>query len=487
MAEAANKEGNEVKALDKVPTGIPGFDYVAMGGLPRGRATLIKGGSGSGKTIFGCQFLANGVRLGEGAVFVALEESPEDIRVNMAGLGMDIQSWEAEGRWTFVDATPVVDVEVVEIGSYDLDALLARITDAARRTGAKRMVLDSLGGLFAQFENRTMLRSELLRLCVLLKREGLTVLLLGEQTIGEESPYQLESYLADAVIHLRNTSWENGRRRTLEVLKMRGADHHKGEFPFTIRAGSGIHCIPLSSMIMKDTSSDERMSTGIKELDVMCGGGLFRDAFVLVAGPTGTGKSLAGQHFVAAGTEAGEHCLLVALEESRAQILRNARGWGIDLEALEARGLLTIECDYPESMVIEDHLVRIKTLVEEKQPQRVVMDSLTAIGRIASPNAFQEFVLALAVFLKSLDISMMGLATTSELLGGNQVSEASISTITDAIILMRYADLDGDMRRGVQVLKLRGSNHDKHLRMYTIDGSGLHVGEPLFGAKGRGI
>lgn len=473
---------NHTPGFRKLRTAIEGFDLIASGGLPAGRSTLLSGTSGSAKTVFAAQFIAAGIaHVGESGVFVTFEEAPEDIRLNMAGFGWDIAAWEAEGKWAFVDASPEPGEPHITAGGYDLGALLARIEHAVRKVAARRVTLDSLGGVFAQLDDDATIRRELFRIARALRAMGVTSIITAERTeeYGPISRYGVEEFVSDNVIVLRNALDEEVRRRTVEVLKFRGTGHQKGEWPFTIVPGRGIVVIPLSALELKQKSSDTRINSGSKELDAMCGGGFFRDSIILVSGPTGTGKTLITTEFLAGGDAAGERCLLFAFEESREQLIRNASGWGVDFPRLEAEGRLKLICSYPESASLEDHLITMKREIESFRPDRVAVDSLSALERVAPLKSFREFVIGLVSFVKYLEIPGLFTSTTSSLLGGASITETHISTITDSIILLRYVEMGGQMHRGLTVLKMRGSVHDKEIREFTIDGQGMHIGAPF--------
>jgi circadian clock protein KaiC len=482
-----NAKPNAHKPIEKLPTGIPGFDLIADGGLPQGRTTLVTGTAGSGKTVFATQFLAEGIQeTGEPGVLVTFEEAPADIRRNIASMGWDVEDWEAEGKWAFVDATPQVEDEVIIAGRYDMGALLARIEHAIRKTGAKRVSVDSLGAVFTRFHDPTLVRSELTRIAAALREMGVTALMTAERTqeYGHIARYGVEEFVADNVIILRNSLSEGKRRRTVEILKFRGTSHNKGEFPFTIIPGEGIVVIPLSSIELKQRSSNIRISSGNEDLNEMCGGGFFRDSIVLVSGATGTGKTLMTTEFIAGGMDQGERCLLFAFEESREQLFRNARGWGHDFERMETEGRLRVVCEYPEVAGLEDHLIRMKALIDEFRPHRVAVDSLSALERVSTSKGFREFVIGLTSFIKHQEVVGLFTSTTPTLLGGTSVTEAHISTITDSIILLRYVEMYGEMRRGITVLKMRGSSHDKAIREFVIDGEGMHIGRPFRNVAG---
>ncbi|HMC57061.1 MAG TPA: circadian clock protein KaiC, partial [Gemmatimonadaceae bacterium] len=255
----------------------------------------------------------------------------------------------------------------------------------------------------------------------------------------------------------------------------RGTDHQKGEYPFII-SGEGVVVIPLSAIELRQHSSNVRISSGNEELDAMCGGGFFRDSVILISGATGTGKTLTVTQFLDGGAKRGEKCLLLAFEESREQLFRNAIGWGVDFERMENEGSLKVVCDYPEVAGLEEWLISIQRAVEEFQPRRVAVDSLSALERVGSIKAFREFVIGVTSFIKQQEITGLFTATTSTLMGGPSITDAHISTLTDSIILLRYVEMFGEMKRGITVLKMRGSIHDKGIHEFTIDQRGMHLG-----------
>ena len=473
-------------SVPKLPTGIPGFDHVTMGGLPLGRTTVVAGPAGSAKTVFGGQFLAEGVRVNQGGVFVTFEEPADDLRTNLMTLGWDVVGWEEADQWRFVDASPVQGTDDVGANDYNFQGLLARIGHAMDQVAAERVVLDSVGAIFAHEADANVVRNELRRLLLELRRLDVTVVMTAEQTGDGASlgRFGIEDFLADNVVILRNALEDEKRRRTVEVLKMRGAMHRKGEYPFTVLPGQGMVVIPLSIVALTQRSTDQRLRSGNDALDEMTDGGFFRDSVVLASGATGTGKTLMVTEFMAQGCEEGERCLLLAFEESRDQIFRNASGWGRDFEKYEKQGLLKLHATYPEIASLEDHLVEIKDAIEEFRPQRLAIDSLSALERIGTVKGFREFIIGLTSFVKAEQVAALFTATTTALMGGSSITEGHISTLTDSIILLRYIEMNGEVRRGIAVLKMRGSTHDRRIREFRIDGSGMHIGDGFSGVSG---
>ena len=478
---------NQTQAtVEKLRTGISSLDIIAKGGLPKNRTTLISGTAGSGKTVFAVHFLAAGIELGEPGVFVTFEESAADVRSNMQSFGWDLAKWEEEGKLTFVDASPDPQIDTVESGEFDLGALVARIENAVKKVKATRVSVDSLGAVFSQFEDQAMVRGELFRIASALKGMGVTAVLTAERADdhGPVARFGVEEFIADNVMILRNALEDETRRRTIEILKFRGCDHQKGEYPFTIIPDGGVIVIPLSAMQLSMKSSSVRISSGNHELDEMCGGGFFRDSVTLVSGATGTGKTLTVAQFLQGGAASGEKCLLLAFEESRDQLVRNATGWGFDFEQMERDGLLRVVCDYPDLSGLEDWLVTIQGIITEFGPQRMALDSLSALEHVGTLKSFREFVIGLTSFIKHREITGMFTATTGTLMGGDSITESNISTLTDSIILLRYVEMFGDVKRGLTVLKMRGSAHDKAIREFTIGHGGMHVGRAFGNVTG---
>jgi len=474
------------EAVEKVATGIPGFDIVAQGGLPSARATLVAGTAGSGKTVFVTNFLAAGIEhFNEGAVLITFEDSPADIRKNMLSFGWDIAAWESQGRFAFVDVSPEPANEAAVVGRYDLGGLLSRIEHAVRKTKASRVALDSLNALFVQFPDRALIRGELFRITHALKEMGVTVIFTAERTedYGPITQFGVEEFVADNVVILRNILSDERRRRTLEILKFRGTGHERGETPFIVTE-HGIVTIPLTAQQLTQSSSMLRVTSGIDRLDDMCSGGFFRDSVVLVSGATGTGKTLLVTQFMNGGFHDGERSLLFAFEESRDQLFRNAAAWGMDFESAEKKGWLKVVNQYPHAMPMEDHLVRMRDMIADYKPQRVAVDSLSALERVFSLRSFREFVIGLTSTLKQQSITTLFTSTTSTLLGGGSVTEKHISTLTDSIVLLRYVEALGVMRRSINVLKMRGSAHDFAFREVTIDNHGMHIGEQFHNVNG---
>lgn len=471
--------------VPKIRTNIEGFDDISHGGLPRGRTTLVSGTSGTGKTLFAIQFLYNGiVQFDEHAVFVTFEESPTDIIQNAMSFGWNLQALIDAGKLFILDASP--DPEGQDIaGDFDLSALIERIQYAIRKYKARRVAIDSVTAIFQQYDAAGVVRREIFRMTARLKLIGVTTVMTTER-IDEYGPvarFGVEEFVSDNVVIVRNVLDGERRRRTLEILKLRGTSHMKGEYPFTI-TGDGINIFPLGAMRLTQRSSNVRVSSGVTTLDEMCGGGFFKDSIILVTGATGTGKTLLVSKFIENACSTGDRAILFAYEESRAQLSRNASSWGIDFEEMESKGLLKILCAYPESAGLEDHLQMIKTEIAEFKPSRISIDSLSALARGVSNNAFRQFVIGVTGFAKQEEITGFFTNTTDHFLGSHSITESHISTITDTILMLQYVEIRGEMSRAINVFKMRGSWHDKGIREYTISENGPDIRDPFRNLEG---
>ncbi len=474
----------DTRVLHRVPTGINGFDEVALGGLPAGRCTLVTGTAGSGKTLFAVEFLARGVqRFDEPGVFVTFEEKPEDLRVNAASLGFDIDLWERQDKWAFVDASLDKARQTPLLGGYDFGPLIARIEHAVRKIGARRVSLDALGAILSRFSDAGIVRGELYRIASSLENLGVVSMLTAEKE-GEAdtlSRHGVEEFVHSNVVTLRNVLENERRRRTVEILKFRGAAHRTGEWLFAIDPNDGIIVIPLAFVTPRNRASDDRISCGIHELDEMCGGGLYRDTIALLTGPMGAGKTVTCLHYAAAGVDAGQRCLYYTFDETREQLVRNATGWGLDLEGMEASGRLQVVAEYPEMASLDDHFIRLRHAIDEFEPDRVVIDSLSAVERIATPRTMLDFLTAIGSVLRQREVNALCTAAPPNSAHFHTSSSAAVEVagLTDVTIRLDYFVAAGRNQRTISVVQARGTPHDEDVHEVAVDSTGIHIGQSL--------
>lgn len=481
------KEDINNNLVTKIPSGIEGFDEISRKGIPRNRTTLVSGTSGSGKTIFAVQFLYNGiVRYGENGVFVTFEEDPTDIIKNMNGFGWDIETLIKQKKWMFVDASPVPEEEV-EVGKYDLGALMARIKYAVETVNAERISIDSISALFPRYEDPATIRNELFKVTDELKKIGITIILTAERPTESDTGliarFGVEEFVSDNVVLLHNRLEDDERIRTIEILKFRGSDHETEEAPIIIDK-DGMTVFPRPKPTFSGTSSKEKISIGVKGLDEMLNGGVYKNSTTLITGASGTGKTVAAMQFILDGAKKGENGLYIAFEESEEQLFRNADSFGWPFRKYVKDGTIRLLCKYPEEMKSEEYYKFIKNVIAGLKVKRFVMDSISGLERIYKPGKFREFTVGLNAFLKSHGITSLLTNTTASLLDIQQITETHLSTLTDNIILLKYLEMEGQMKKIVDVLKCRGSDHDKRLREYNITSTGVQIGQPFVGFEG---
>jgi circadian clock protein KaiC len=471
------KRGRQAdKVLQKSPTGIPGMDEITSGGLPRGRPTLIAGGAGCGKTLFSMQFLVNGVtQFDEPGVFVAFEENAEELAQNVASLGFDLKKL-IKRKKLIVDYVRVERAEIEEAGEYDLDGLFIRLSHAIDSIGAKRVVLDTIEVLFGALPNEGILRAELHRLFRWLKDKGVSAVVTAERGEGAITRYGLEEYVADCVIVLDHRVNQQISTRRLRIVKYRGALHGTNEYPFLI-GRQGITVLPITSLGLKHEASNERVSTGIPELDEMMGQkGFYRASSILISGTAGSGKSSLAASFVDAACRRGERALYFAFEESPSQILRNMRSIGLDLARHVKKGLLRFHATRPTVYGLEMHLVTMYDMIREYEPHVVVIDPVTDFTTVGSMAEIKSAVTRIIDFLKMNDITaLFTSAATEEDMANDSV--VGISSLIDAWISLRNLEDNGERHRGLFLLKSRGMAHSNQIRSFQLTDNGIEIGD----------
>jgi len=474
-----------IKKLGRVFSGIPGFDEISHGGVPKGRTTLISGASGSGKTVFSVQFLYEGImNFGENGVFVTFEENPTDIIRNTKSFGWNIEKLVRENKWAFVDASPD-DADSTVVGKYDLGGFLARIEYAVKKVRAKKVAIDSVSALFTHYQDPGIIRRELYRVASTLKKMNVTCIMTAERPTeeGQISRFGVEEFVSDNVILLHNRlNKRGGRGRTIEIIKFRGAGHDSEEAPLIVDK-EGMSVYPRPKPKLRGKGFSQKISTGIKGLDELLFGGVYKNSSTLVTGTSGTGKTVTTLHFIMEGAERGEKSILIEFEESPGQLYSNAHSFGWDLEKHVERGIVQLVCHYPEDLRAEQYLDMIQDLVVRNKTKRLALDSLSALQRIYSEEKFREFAIGLNAFLKMQNVTSLLTNTTSQFLGITEITETHLSTATDNIIILKYVELGGEMRRLLSVLKQRGSMHKKELMEFEVTPKGVQILGPFEGVE----
>ncbi|MFO8031265.1 MAG: circadian clock protein KaiC [Desulfohalobiaceae bacterium] len=469
--------------LRKAPSGIPGFDEITGGGLPEGRSTLVCGDAGAGKTMFGMQFLVRGATEGqEPGVFVAFEETEDDLKKNVASLGWDLDAL-SEQKQLVMEAVSVSSEEMSEAGQYDLEGLFIRLDAAIQEVGASRIVLDTVETLFGVFTDAHVVRAEFRRLLRWLKERGITAVVTAER--GEEglTRFGIEEYVSDCVIDLSQSMRGQTTRRHLRVLKYRGSGHGSNAYPFLI-GQNGIHLFAVTELGLDYPVSEERISSGIDRLDEMLGGrGFYRASSILLSGTSGTGKSSFSASFVNAACARGEQALYISYEESRLQIMRNMKSIGIDLQQWHKSGNLHFHTTRVTTHGLEEHFFLVKELIEKHSPDVVVIDPVSNLLQLGSPEEVKNLLTRLIDLLKSRGITTL---VTELISGGNpmETTNTEISSLMDAWLLLRDMENAGERTRVLFVLKSRGMSHSHQLREYVLNQEGINLLDVYTGPAG---
>lgn len=453
---------------------VPGLDPVLGGGIPAGRTTLVNGGSGAGKTVLGMQIAFKTAEAGGSAVVLSLEESAEALRRNGGALGWDIPSVERSGRLRLL--SPHVDPTVARLGSFNLGGLQAIVGGVVEESGAAVVVLDALDTAFSLFHDHDHQQDELARLLRWFAEKGITAVLTAKRFSPEPAAMD---FLADCVIDLDQRVDGQVTTRRLRVVKYRGSKYASNEHPFVI-GNSGIKLIPTTSIELPGGAMGPPVSVGAAELDAVLGGGFRRGSSVLIAGPTGSGKTTLAATFAVAAASAGDRVLYCSYEESEPALITAMKSPGIDLASCIADGTLRIITTMPESMGIEEHLFRVVDAMDEYEPQHVVLDAVTATRRMGSRHAAFDFLVRLVSESKRRAITCVFTSQTGS--GQNAdafigMSEIGVSSLIDAILSLGYVAEKRELKRDLVVVKNRGTAHSHRYHRFAITDAGLAIVE----------
>ncbi len=459
----------------KTPTGIQGLDEVMFGGVPKGRPTLICGGAGCGKTLFGIEFLVNGARkFGEPGVFVSFEETDEELTKNVASLHFDLKKLEMQKK-LLIEHIYIERSQIEESGSYDLEGLFVRLGHAIDLIGAKRVVLDTIEVLFAGLDNQSILRSEIRQLFRWLKEKGVTAIVTGERGEGMLTRHGLEEYVSDCVILLDHRVTDQLSIRRLRVVKYRGSLHGANEYPFLIDK-DGISVLPLTSLGLNHAGSKKRILTGVEGLDLMLGGkGYIKGSSILVSGTAGTGKTSIGAAFAVNTCRQEERCLYLSFEESPGQLIQNMRSINLDLEPWVKKGLLKIVSTRPSLYGLEMHLLDLHKTIETFKPKTVIIDPLTSLLSQGAPFEIQSMVTRMIDLLKSQGITALFTSLYSAGDVDHETSQVGVSSLIDTWIVVRELEIERRRARGLYIIKSRGMAHSNEVQKLVLSNKGINL------------
>jgi circadian clock protein KaiC len=428
------------------------------------------------------EFLLHGaLSYGEPGIFVSFEETEADLTSNFAALGYDLSDLDAR-HLLAIEHIYIERSEIEEAGDYNLDGLFIRLGQAIDAIGAKRIVLDTIEVLFGGLSNGAILRAELRRLFRWFKDRDITAIITGERGDRTLTRYGLEEYVADCVILLDLRVQEQIATRRLRIVKYRGSEHGANEYPFLIDK-QGISILPITSLGLEHTVSNERVSSGIARLDTMLGGfGYYRGSSILVSGTCGSGKSSVSAKFCEAACRRGERCLYFAFEESPQQIMRNMLSIGIDLAPWVEQGLLRFHASRPSVHGLEMHLVTMHKMILEWNPVNVVVDPISDLAAVGSATEAKSMLTRLIDFLKTRHITT--LLTVTHVGDTLETSNQQISSLIDTWLSLRDIDHKGERNRGMYILKSRGMAHSNQIREFVLSDTGIDLVDVYLGSEG---
>jgi circadian clock protein KaiC len=465
---------NLPQKLQKCVTHIKGLDQLLEGGLPAGRSTLIIGGPGSGKSLFGLEFLYRSALLGESGIFISFEERVNSLRDNALTLGWDLAALEKNNSLFLMEARP--DPKAVVTGEIGIQPFLAILDHKIKQLNANLIVIDAIDVLMRLINDENSAQNELLVLHQWMEQHNITFLLTVKlpRDSGFSHRYDFLDYMADCVIYLDNRMLGQLSTRRLRVGKYRGSGFGSNEYPFVITP-PGINMLPISGVTLAHQALGENLSTGVPNLDSIMGGGYRRASSMLISGSSGSGKTTLCSAFSKAACERGEKVLFISFEESAAALVSAMLSSGIDLRSAIAANTLRMHTVLPESMGAEQHLLGIFNTVEQFQPNCVVIESASACQRMGTEQAAFEFLMRLINFCKEQGITIFTTNQTNGYMNQEEISGIGISSIVDAIIILRLVDEDGSLQRKLLVMKSRGSNNSMRYHDFKISGNGIEI------------
>lgn len=476
-------------------TGIDGLDRVLEGGIPEGHVVLLKGESGTGKTVLSMQWLFKGLeKFDHPGIYISVTEPFTKAIRNISSMGFYNQKFVESGDLRFTDLRSMIElmdfgVKDKEVKREDIEKLVDRIEELVDETDARRMVIDSITAVGYMIDDIELFRYLIFRLGTVLSGKNCNIFLTSESR-GDSTPFNVEDFISDGIIKMDYIYGEQAVIRKMEVEKMRGVDFRSGTVFFDI-SSDGITVypkIPVERRIAK-TDYENRKETGVEKLDEMLRGGYPKGHITLVAGNTGTGKTTFGMHFLVEGMENGENCIFVNLEEPLQQVKKSAKAYGWDFDKYEEEGLLNFVTPNLIDTYPDKFLYQVLRTVDENDTDRIVLDSVSSLPSSGlSEDKMRQILLQLNSALKARGVTGLmthlqsGLFTqkSGKLLGATQASDLRLSSLCDGIILLRYVEKENKIGKAMNILKMRGSKHDKHVRELEISKEGIRIGK-VFG------
>lgn len=469
-----------------VSTGNEGMDVVLSGGLPANRLYLLEGAPGSGKTTLALQFLREGLRLGEPVLYITLSETREELAVVAQSHGWSIDEFSI---FEFESAAEVLgggrDQSILHSWEMELGETLRLIKDEVERVEPSRVVFDSLSEMRLLAQDPLRYRRQVLALKQFFAGRKTTVLLVDDMTAGENGRDAHLHSLCHGVITLERLTLDFGAaRRRLQVQKLRGVNFIAGYHDLAIRKG-GLDVFPR--LIASDHRSEfvgDPTPSGVAELDALLNGGPLRGTSTLLTGPAGTGKTTIALQYLHAACQRGERCTIYEFDERIGTLMTRARAFGLDLAQHVESGLFAIHQIDPAELSPGEFAARVRREIEDRHARMIVIDSLN--GYLAAMPQEQQLILQMHELLSYL--GQKGVVTIlinpQQGLVGSMASNLNVSYIADAVILLRFFEAEGRIRKAISIIKNRGGLHEDTIRELRVDREGVRVGAPLVEFRG---
>jgi circadian clock protein KaiC len=464
----------------KASTGITGLDEMTGGGLPRSRTTVLVGGPGSGKTILALQFLVHGARAcQEPGIFVAFEETAARIVANADSFGWDLPALQRKKLY-FLEAQPGPDL--VQSGAFDLSGMLAALAAQVKEMGARRIVFDALDVVLALLPDAVTRQRELYRLHEWLLAQGLTGLITGKASAGTDfggdHTFGFMQFMVDCSIILNHSVVLGVSQRNVRVQKYRGSSFDENESPFLIGA-TGLEVAVARTLGKLDANvTNERVSSGVKRLDTMLGGGYYRGASVLITGFPGTAKTTLSGAFAEAACRRGERTMFVSFDSDGTEVVRNLASVGIRLDRYVKNGTLRMVSARTITGSAETYLVRIKMLAEEHRARCLVIDPVSTISKSGNELTAHSVAERLIDWSKAAGTTLVCTSLLDEMATQNEGgSPLQISTLADTWIHLNYLVQAGERNRGMSIIKSRGTAHSNQVRELILSDTGVTLAD----------
>ena len=471
--------------MQRLRTGIPGFDEVTQGGLIADRIYLVDGDPGAGKTTFALQFLLEGVRNGERCLYVTLSETRDEL-----ASGARSHGWSLEGLDVFELLADAQDLDgedeltMLNPSEVELGETTRKVLEVVERTKPTRMVFDSLSEMRLLAQNSLRYRRQILALKQFFVGRACTVVLLDDRT-AEGPDMQLHS-IAHGVFSLEFKSPPYGQlRRELQIIKYRGSDFASGFHDFVIRTG-GIRVFPR--LVASDHMTDfarEMIPSGVRTLDSLLGGGIERGTSTLLMGPPGCGKSTIAMQYAVAAAERGGHAVAFAFDETKAALLARSTGLGLRIVEGTGAGQVMIRQIDPVEISPGEFAHVVRATVEEHDARVVVIDSLNGyLNAMPHSNYLTAQLHELLSYLNNRGVATFIVVAQSGMMGSNMTSPVDASYLADSVVMLRYFEHGGRIKKAISVLKKRTGAHEESIREMWFDEAGIHLSEPLLGLRG---